>query len=493
MAITGRYGYNIVTGVGVSGQSIILALNTVSGVYDYDSLNDALNNSIGDEIYIKLLSDITLDKVLTMDSGKKVTINLNSYTLTLPRIDDNYGVIVKNGTLIIEGDGNVVVPGRLGFGTPSTTTTGHIVINGGTYVGESTEYLFGCYNGSITINGGSFKALYCILNNFIEDPSHNLMTGVATVNGGSFEVTDTDDYFRPFIFLGDVKVTGEADYRVHTAENLAIALKNGGTVTLTGDFAIDDMALDVYMPYYLGINTIGVPAGKTVVLDLNGHTISQTKECTSSYAVISNNGNLTINDSVGTGKITFKDTGITDPSNSWSSYVIRNDGTLIINGGAFEHFGEQTNNAHSAVFQYAGNTTINGGIFTVPHSRSVRIWNGILNISGGTFNGQIWLHAAMKNPNMTLNISGGSFSPSGGDKSSVFINNVSGTYDVSITGGTFNTKIGVDKPELLTGAITGGTFTDVAISNTYSGLFNEAYELVANEDGTSTLVPKQAE
>ena len=495
MAITTGYGYNIITGNGVSGESIVLALDTVPGVSEPDDLQNTLDNAIGDEIYIKLTSDITLTERLLLDSGKTVTINLNGYTLTIADEQYNYGVVVKNGTLIIEGEGNVIVPGVRGFGTASDTSTGHIVINGGNFVGERADYIFGCYRGSITINGGTFKSFYCVLNKFTTDEMGNPVTdGTATVNGGTFEIIDTDRYYRAFTFLGNVKVDGPADYRVKTAENLALAFRYGGNVTLIGDVVIDDDT-DEYLDAYMGFRGVSVLKGKSVVLDLNGYTISQTKECTASYQMINNLGSLTINDSKGTGKITFNDTSLGDPNDRWSSYTIRNDGTLVVNGVTIEHLGAQDGQMSlSAIFQPGGNTTINGGVISAPYSRSVRIWNGSLTITDGTFNGQIWLHNPDSgNRNMILNISGGSFTPSTGDRSSVFINNIGGTFDLSITGGTFNGKVGASIPGTLNGFITGGTFSETAAADTPSNLFNENYELVANEDGTKTLVAKSAE
>ena len=488
MALTGGYGYVIETNNEVTGDAITLVIDRIPGISDADALREAFNEGTGD-VYIKLTSDITLDQALVLDSGRNVTIHLNGYTLTLPSTD-NYGVVVKNGILTIEGQGNVIVPGELGFGTSSTTTNGHIVINGGTYVGENAYYLFGCYNGSITISGGDFTGLYCVLNNFSDDGNGNTMSGVATVNGGSFEVTDTDTYYRPFIFLGEVDVAGAADYRVRTAENLAIALKNGGTVTLVGNVIIDEDALGVYIPYYLSIDSIIVPVGKSVVLDLNGYTISHEAECTESYVMINNKGSLTINDSVGTGKISFNDTGAGDPDVKWASYTIRNQGTLVVNGGTIEHLGQQPYNGNNAIFNYSGSTTINGGTILAQYSRTVRLWHGSLTINGGDFDGQVWVQAMS---DCALTISGGSFKPAtyGNDASSVYITNDTKTVEVSVSGGTFKTKIGCSNPDQLAGAVVGGVFTETAKDNTNSTLINDSYEFIVGNDGTYTLAERE--
>ena len=497
MALVGKYGYVVETGKTVTGDAVNLVFNNIPGVDEEDALQEIFNQTTGD-VYIKLTSNIELTEALVLDSGKNVTINLNGYTLTVANVVGNYGVVVKNGTLTIEGNGNVIVPGELGFGTASNTTTGNIVINGGNFIGENALYIFGCYNGSVTINGGDFTALYCVLNNFPDDGHGHIVNGVATVNGGSFEVTDTDTYYRPFIFLGDVAVEGVVNYNVHTAENLAIAFKNGGNVTLVEDIEIDANALEVYMPYYLGMNSMTIHSGKAVVLDLNGHTISHEAECTESYAMIYNNGSLTINDSIGSGKISFKDNGEGDPTYGWGAYTIINNGVLVVNGGVIENLSDQNKDSASckhmvsAIDQAAGSTTINGGTISTPYYRSIRIRNGALNITAGTFDGQIWLQTNKKS-NISLDISGGEFSPNWNDGSSVYIENNEADCEVTISGGFFQTKIGSNPSyrEQLTGVITGGTFTEQARDNTPVILINENCEFLDNGDGTYSLIERE--
>ena len=502
MALAGGYGYTYVNGrnslAGVTGYGIVFVMDTISGVSTAEGLLAAVSGNPDEDLYIKLTADVTLDRVLTLNNGKNVTVNLNGYTLTMgPANYNNYVASVKNGTLTIEGAGTVIVPGAYGFGTASDTDTGHIVINGGTFVGENALYLFGCYNGSITINGGDFTALYSVLTAFSDDGYGNAMHGAATVNGGSFEVTDTDTYYRSFLFLGDVAVNGAATYYVHTAENLAIALQNGGDVVVVTDVLVDDTALE-YIAYYVGVSTLTVPRGKVVTLDLNGHTISGEKACEGSYAMIQNNGTLTVSDSVGGGKISFKDTGFGDPTFEWGAYTILNNATLVINGVTIENLSEQNKDSEdckhmfSAIDQAGGSTVVNGGIISTPYYRSIRVRNGALTVSDGTFDGQIWLQPSASSV-IALSITGGEFSPNWMDGSSVYVENSLGTTTCEITGGFFHTKVGSAAPASLVGIIGGGTFTQSAKDNTNAALFNENYTFVDNGDQTYTLVAKAAE
>ena len=111
---------------------------------------------------------------------------------------------------------------------------------------------------------------------------------------------------------------------------------------------------------------IQIPAGVTVVIDLNGHAL--VGKNASSFVV--NYGNLTINDStaaegdhgVGTGRIYTTDT------DDQGRHAVVNYGTLVINGGIFGDKNTDKTDANdvqrgNAVRNY-GVATINGGAFT---------------------------------------------------------------------------------------------------------------------------------
>ena len=245
-----------------------------------------------------------------------------------------------------------------------------------------------------------------------------------------------------------------------TLAEAVAAAQNDETITMLQDVTLDE--------------TLVIPAGKTIVLDLKGKTISQEKVCTASYEMILNKGNLTI---TGNGTISFKDTSAGDPSFGWGSYTLRNEGTLVVENGTIEHLGGQAFATHMicAIFQYSGSTTINGGTISTPNYRSVRLWKGDMTINGGTFEGQVWVQSVDDSAVLTVN--GGTFAPRGGDGSSVFVGNVTTggdqyTAGFSVTGGTFTTKIGCSDAEKLEGdLITGGNFSEAAKNNTSLSLF----------------------
>ena len=320
-------------------------------------------------------------------------------------------------------------------GAESMTT-----ISGGTVNGFKGEV------GELIVNGGNLTGDVTIL----------------TVDGEVANYAITADG----LYASAVAKIGETYYA--TLKEAVNAIQNVGTIVL-----IDDVVLE---------GTLTIPTGKEIVLDLAGKTISQSKQCTTSYSMIENNGALTI---TGNGKISFKDTSAGDPNFGWGSYTIRNNGTLVVENGTVEHLGEQTFGTHMicAIFQYSGSTTINGGLISTPNYRSARLWKGEMTINGGEFDGQLWVQSVDNSAKLTIN--GGTFGPNGGDGSSVFVGNVTSagvhhTVEFAITGGNFTTKIGCNDLDKLTGGlVTGGTFaTDV------SAYLAEGYVIKANGNGT---------
>ncbi|MBR0340251.1 MAG: hypothetical protein IIX40_08645 [Alistipes sp.] len=268
---------------------------------------------------------------------------------------------------------------------------------------------------------------------------------------------------------------GETRYNT-LAEAYAAAV-DGDVLVLMGDQQISESF----------INT------KNITLNLNGAVLSHVKECTASYEMIYNKGTLTIIDesatrTASTGKISFKDTSAGDPTYGWGSYTVRNEGTLVVNGGTIEHLGEQEAHMICAIFQYSGTSTINGGVISTPNYRSARLWMGDMTINGGTFEGQFWLQA-VANSVSNLTINGGSFAPRGGDGSSVYVTNNQGTVTFAVNGGNFATKIGATDPsaEGVKGAIKGGVFTTAAKEGTNAALVADNCSYVESGEETWTV------
>ncbi len=213
-----------------------------------------------------------------------------------------------------------------------------------------------------------------------------------------------------------------------THEELAAALAAGGEVTLGGDIALN--------------GTLTIPAGVSVVLDLNGHAITSHK-----FTAIDVCGELTVRDSVGTGSVA------TSHSVAYEScYTITAQGgsVLVIEGGNFT--GTGVLNASDGVVK------ITGGTFTQDGNANCYlffVYFCSLDITGGTFRnlgtaegggGVIGAFSSQ------VSVTGGTFEDKGplGMLYLIF-------SDVTVEGGSFCSK-SIDLSNVNTLAIAGGTF-----------------------------------
>ncbi|MBQ9694782.1 MAG: hypothetical protein IJV69_08510, partial [Kiritimatiellae bacterium] len=275
---------------------------------------------------------------------------------------------------------------------------------------------------------------------------------------------------------------GETGYA--TLAEAVEAAQAGETIVVQADIALTD--------------TLTIPVGKTITLDLNGKTISQTKAQTGNYQMILNDGNLTIQDSVGGGKISYTDT----VGGNFISNTITNRGTLTLKSGTIENLSSQA--VADAGFPYAidtsiwgaateVNTIIEGGTVTCANYSALRLRADSeteavnITITGGTVNGRI----EVQNPSSTkttvgaLSITGGAINKNNSSKA-IMIFGGGGTgekLDVAISGGTVTGEIGYSNSFPISnfdeGIISGGTFTtDV------SDFCADGYEVKQNADGT---------
>lgn len=151
---------------------------------DYATLAEAIA-AVPENGTVVLASDLAPEEKITID--KPMEINLNGHTLTLPIVENNYGMIVKDSLTIHGNGGGVDAANTFGIGT-STSMTGELVINGGTYVApEGSTYLIGGFGGKIIVNGGDFVSPYCVINSF------DGYDCSVEINGGSFSLDGTND------------------------------------------------------------------------------------------------------------------------------------------------------------------------------------------------------------------------------------------------------------------------------------------------------------
>ena len=290
---------------------------------------------------------------------------------------------------------------------------------------------------------------------------------------------------------------------VMDADALKAAVENGGEVVLGGDIKAN----------------VVIPEGKTVTLDLNGHTLTNNSDHT-----IINYGTLTVDDSSTgeTGKVdnvthgkaaiynevgaTFtlasgtldrtKEAGTSSSSSGDNSYyTLLNHGTAYINGGTIQQGGLEVGKYSSLVengwYDGSKNTekkpsimTVNGGTFLGGLNSIKNDDYGELNIIYATVKNVA--QAALLNWNVAT-IKGGSFSTDGGSAVILngYINDTMDKGELTITGGEFTTN-GGDFPLIarMDGSKpTGGVIT-VTVTSTNADLVAAAI----NVPGVTTYV-----
>ena len=278
--------------------------------------------------------------------------------------------------------------------------------------------------------------------------------------------------------------------------------------------------------------SVTIPAGKSIQLNLNDHKITNT----AGKHTITNNGTLTVAgngtvDNVSHGCAALyneKDaTAIVEsgaftrsqeagtPSgnggNSW--YVVYNDGTLTFNGGTVEATGKFSslvvsgqnnasavmtinngnfNNDFIVIKAEGGTTNITGGTFNSPE-QTLQSWDSITTVTGGTLNGAIssWVWENSTTNGVTIS---GDAVVNGNLTAANYDNKSSIASSITINGGKINGELkkrNIDDAAdaTYTGAkfeVTAGTFTKkFSASYLASGL-----ALKENADGTYTVGEK---
>ncbi len=274
----------------------------------------------------------------------------------------------------------------------------------------------------------------------------------------------------------------------------AVAAANAGdTVTVLKDIEVSEH--------------IVVAADQTVVLDLNGYTVSraQTETATANSQLIINNGNLIVKDSSEeqTGKLLYTYTGEKAPYSV--STISNNLATLTVESGTIENATAIEYTSPNGVYAYAidsltnGNggeatVTVNGGtiksdyiairqfVNSTTDNNTLVVTDGEILGGSRAINVQGSSDTTKASNTAVLNISGGTIKAENENGYSVCT--LTSSENVAIIGGTFvgNIYSGAEK-----GVISGGTFD----KEPYAGYAAEGYEFVQNEDGTYGVIEKE--
>ena len=249
------------------------------------------------------------------------------------------------------------------------------------------------------------------------------------------------------------------------AEAIAAVPTDGTETTIT---MIADETIEV-TGYALTI-----PANKNVVLDLNGKTVAGTCTTAATSALIRNQGTFTIQDSSEgkTGKLLFTADPVwhyseADPS-GYASNLIRNEGTLVVNGGTLYNASEGS--ACYAIDSFeSGKVTINGGTIDAAKASAVRMFynnGGKITVNDGTighYNGDddcSYMGVQVQSgSNADIEIKGGTIAGN-----YAFYSNGTGGSSVNISGGTFDGYVGFGSAGPDDIAISGGTFLEEVVT-----------------------------
>ena len=289
-----------------------------------------------------------------------------------------------------------------------------MIISGGTFVGRNP--LLGDTNGKIT---GSYLAEDAVVA-LAADGSFTAYPSSDAVPAGAGTVYTTD-------------AEGKTVAIVYSEEALVAAV--------TGDSEFADNNYDVVRLGKSLTQSIEVPQGRTLTLDLNGFTLTNT----AGQHTIINNGKLTVIDS------SAEKTGtVTNVTSGKAAFYNGKDATATLSGGTFTR--TAANNHY--VIQNHGTMEINDGVTMLQPSKS----------SSGIASG--WYTPGDESQRTYLTINGGTFASNGITVKNDEIN------ELTINGGTFDNVDGYSANQSVQnwaiGAITGGTF--------YSNIYSWAYE-----------------
>ena len=302
---------------------------------------------------------------------------------------------------------------------------------------------------------------------------------------------------------GTVEVAFVADINgtKYTSLHEAISAADNQTITLEQDVVLE--------------TPLVIAKDKTVTLDLNGNTLSETatSAATSYLLNVKSGGSLTIQN----GTISYV---ATNPDTAWggegqppfpgyANNAIRNEGTLVIENATIENRTGK-GGASYVIDNYAGaNLIINEGAVITQSGGdiAIRMFNGgsgaiNVTINGGTITGYraVWIQLASNNtavaPIMNLTVTGGTLTSTeqtynqavysysyGNDMRNVLINVSGGTFngDIALTGGA-------NKTNLETLNISGGTFNGQWGFYSY-GADDKALEAITVTGGTFMTDP----
>lgn len=435
-----------------------------------DQLRQAVNGATDGDI-IRLADDIelaaseysnTTGMVPFATINDDVTLELNGHSISwnlegfIPvNEDDEYTTLlifsVSGAAVTINGDGVIEAEaGECNSYGINIIDNGSITVNGGTYTGAPTAIQV--KTGMLTVNDGVFEqadtvasqaptlakyVVNCIDNDFKDG------TAVIELRGGTYcydfssmpEGLDTS-----YVANGYSSNPGEdGKYTVEPSIPMQAAIGNTQYATLDEAIAAVPDGVQTTITIvnsFSQSSQITVPAGKDIILALNGNTITGTKMTSTMISVI---GSLTVQNGTIDGQInpnvtvTVNASGIFtvgEGSTVTGGYLntIQNSGILSIDGGTVNKTSRFSINNSGTLTMSSGSITGSSGITN--SDGDVTIGGGTIDVDGTAVSTNSYGTGAVA----TTKITGGTINAdgNGGDP----IVNSNGT--TTVTGGTFN-------------------------------------------------------
>lgn len=312
-----------------------------------------------------------------------LTINGGTFSNTSQYVIMNWNkATINNGTFSVKDSADAVL---FTAAYHENRAVGELIVNNGTFTGNGSQKMVenhygSSYTGTASITGGTFSS----------DVSAYVAEGYVQNEKGTVEQ------------LGATNAVAEVGNTYYKTLAEAVSAADNNTVTLLKN-TVEDVV---------------IPADKTITLDLNGKKIVNSTTAQDSKVAndarkhtITNNGTLTIMDSVGGGVV---------DNVSHGRAALYNNGTITeIKGGKFTRSVDNSTDSESAngnswyVVYNAEGATIskisNGEFLALGHFSSLFSNCGTIDeISGGTFTQDHFI--AFKNEGTVNKISGGVFS-----------------------------------------------------------------------------------
>ena len=295
-----------------------------------------------------------------------------------------------------------------------------------TYVAQVGDVKYETFEKAIEALGGDNDVITLLAD--IEEP-YTLTESQSSLNikhnGFALDVRAPEGYILDVMEDGDVTVytynpavakIGTASYASLAAAIAAVPADGSETtITMVADDTVEEEG------------KMTVAAGKNIVLDLNGKTVSGTSGITASFYFITNNGTLEITDNSaeGQGKITYHSTSVESSYSKEFVTIYNLGGTLTMTNGTVENtsgggLAYAINNSSNAWGSEVISTfNMNGGKISAPQGdATLRVYQNCgasspnsknyVNISGGTVDANgIFVDTNLHNQNIPADYAGG--------------------------------------------------------------------------------------